>query len=185
MRQGPARHRINPLAFLDGEVARLKDEKRLLAPRVLGSPQEPEAVVDGRKVVNLASNNYLAFTTHPKIAAAAKKAVDDWGVGTSAVRTIIGTMDIHVDVERRLAAFKGSEAAILFQSGFATNVAVCQTLMSSEEDLLISDELNHASIIDGAKLAKSARMVYPHKNMKALEAISSLRRRARHGGASW
>src|ERR1041385_348187 len=92
-------------------------------------------------------------------------------VRTAAVRTIIGTMSLHKELERRFAAFKDAEAAILLQSGFATNVAVCQTLMSSEEDLLVSDELNHASIIDGARLAKAPRKIYPHKDLKALETI--------------
>jgi glycine C-acetyltransferase len=161
----------DPLRFIAEEVAALKAEGRLLSPRVLNSAQAPVAIVDGRKVVNLTSNNYLALTNHPRIVAAAKKAIDDFGVGTAAVRTIIGTMDLHLELERRFAAFKGAEAAVLFQSGFATNVAVCQSLMSSEQDFLISDELNHASIIDGARLAKSARKVYPHKDMKALEAI--------------
>ncbi|MBI4423296.1 MAG: glycine C-acetyltransferase [Elusimicrobia bacterium] len=159
------------LEFLDGELRQLDAERRRIRLRVLAGPQEPVAEVDGRRVVNLTSNNYLALTTHPKVKAAAKAAIDRYGVGTAAVRTIIGTMDIHQELERRLARFKGTEAAVVFQSGFATNVALCQGLMTSEQDLLISDELNHASIIDGARLAKSSRKVYPHKDMKALRAI--------------
>ncbi|HVE14882.1 MAG TPA: glycine C-acetyltransferase [Elusimicrobiota bacterium] len=159
------------MKFLDAELAALDAEGRRIRLRVLEGPQEAVSVIDGKKVVNLTSNNYLGLTTHPKVLAAAKAAIDRYGVGTAAVRSIIGTMDIHQRLEERLARFKGTEAALVFQSGFATNVALCQSLMSSDKDLLISDELNHASIIDGARLAKSARKVYPHKDMKALRTI--------------
>ena len=159
------------MAFLEEELWRLDDEGRRIRLRILESAQEPVSIIDGRRVINLTSNNYLALTTHPKVKAAAKDAIDRYGVGTAAVRTIIGTMDIHQELEERLARFKGTEAAVVFQSGFSTNVALCQSLMTSEQDLLISDALNHASIIDGARLAKSARQIYPHKDMKALQAI--------------
>ena len=157
--------------FLDAERAQLKAEGRLVRLRVLTGRQAPVSIVDGKKVVNLTSNNYLDLTGHPKLMAAAKAAVDSHGVGTAAVRPIIGTQDIHLMLEQKLAKFKGTEAALVFQSGFAVNVACCQSLMSDPRDLLISDELNHASIIDGARLAKAARKVYPHKDMKALQAI--------------
>ncbi|MEK7382224.1 MAG: aminotransferase class I/II-fold pyridoxal phosphate-dependent enzyme, partial [Elusimicrobiota bacterium] len=157
--------------FLDEENAQLKKEGRFVKLRVLFGPQAPVSVVDGRKVVNLTSNNYLDLTEHPKLKAAAKAAIDTHGVGTAAVRPIIGTMDIHMALEEKLARFKGTEACLSFQSGFTVNVACCQSLMSDPKDLLISDELNHASIIDGARLAKAARKVYPHKDMKALQAI--------------
>jgi glycine C-acetyltransferase len=159
------------MGFLDDEIKTLRDEGRFINLRILEGAQEPVSIVDGKKVVNLTSNNYLGLTTHPKLVAAAKKAIDDYGVGTAAVRTIIGTMDIHAELEERIAKFKGTESAIVFQSGFATNVAVCQSLMTSPEDLLISDQLNHASIIDGGRLSKAVRKIYPHKDMKALEAI--------------
>ncbi|MCX7641330.1 MAG: glycine C-acetyltransferase [Elusimicrobiales bacterium] len=159
------------LSFIDEEINTLKKENRFLIPRVLNSAQEPIAIIDGNKVVNLTSNNYLAMTNHPKVKKAAIEAIKKYGVGTAAVRTIIGTMDIHLELEKKFAKFKNTEASILFQSGFTTNVAVCQTLMSSEQDLLISDELNHASIIDGARLAKSPRMIYKHKDMKHLKEI--------------
>lgn len=159
------------LSFLEAEVEQLKTQNRYVRLRVLEGAQEPVCVIDGKKVVNLTSNNYLALTTHPKLVKAAQEAIGRYGVGTAAVRSIIGTMDIHQELEGRLARFKGTEAAVVFQSGFATNVALCQSLMTSEEDLLISDELNHASIIDGARLAKSSRKVYPHKDMKALKAV--------------
>lgn len=159
------------LSFIDQEIENLKKENRFLQPRTLNSAQQPVAVIDGRKVVNLTSNNYLAMANNPEVKKAAIDAIKKYGVGTAAVRTIIGTMDIHLELEKKFAKFKNTEAAILFQSGFTTNVAVCQTLMSSEEDLLISDELNHASIIDGARLAKSPRMIYRHRDMKHLKEI--------------
>ena len=161
----------NLMSFLDTEVSLLEREGRKISLRILQGGQEPVSVIDGKRVVNLTSNNYLAFTTHPRVKEAAKAAIDRYGVGTAAVRSIIGTMDIHQTLEERLARFKGTQAALVFQSGFATNVALCQSLMSSDQDLLISDELNHASIIDGGRLAKAARKIYPHKDMKALEAV--------------
>jgi len=157
--------------FLDEENAQLAKEGRLVKLRVVTGHQAPVSVVDGRRVVNLTSNNYLDLTGHPRLKAAAKAAIDTHGVGTAAVRPIIGTQDVHLALEEKLARFKGTEAALVFQSGFTVNVACCQSLMSAPEDLLISDELNHASIIDGARLAKAARKVYPHKDMKALAAI--------------
>ncbi len=159
------------LNFLDEEISQLKAEGRFVKLRVVTGMQAPVSVVDGKTVVNLTSNNYLDLTEHPKLKAAAKAAVDSNGVGTAAVRPIIGTMDMHLALEAKLAKFKGTEAALTFQSGFTVNVACCQSLMSSDKDLLISDELNHASIIDGGRLSKAVRKIYPHKDMKALEAI--------------
>lgn len=159
------------MRFLEDEIAQLKKEGRLLRPRVLTGHQAPVSVVDGKKVVNLTSNNYLDLTGHPRLKAAAKAAIDSHGVGTAAVRTIIGTQDVHVALEEKLAQFKGTEAALLFQSGFTVNVACCSSLMNAPEDLLVSDELNHASIIDGSRLSKAVKKVYPHKDMKALRKI--------------
>src|SRR5579871_2406877 len=127
--------------FLDDEIAALKAEGRLVRLRVLSGQQSPVSVIDGKKVVNLTSNNYLDLTEHPALKAAAKAAIDTHGVGTAAVRPIIGTMDIHLALEQKLARFKGTEACLVFQSGFTVNVACCQSLMSSEKDLLISDAL--------------------------------------------
>ncbi|MCX5783816.1 MAG: glycine C-acetyltransferase [Elusimicrobia bacterium] len=171
----------NRLAFLDDEIKLLKEQGRFVKPRVLNSAQDAISVIDGKRVINLTSNNYLCLATHPKVKAAAIKAVEQYGVGTAAVRSIIGTMTMHEDLEKKFAEFKQTESSLALQSGFATNVAVCQTLMNSEEDLLISDELNHASIIDGARLAKAARKIYPHKNMAELKNIleSPEARRAR------
>jgi glycine C-acetyltransferase len=157
--------------FLDAEIDQLKKEGRFTRLRVVTGHQAPVSVVDGKSVVNLTSNNYLDLTEHPKLKAAAKDAVDRYGTGTAAVRPIIGTMDIHLALEEKLAKFKGTEAALVFQSGFTVNVACCQSLMTSDQDLLISDQLNHASIIDGARLSKARRQVYPHRDMKALEEI--------------
>lgn len=159
------------MKFLDDELAQLKKEGRLLRPRVLTGRQAPVCVVDGKQVVNLTSNNYLDLTGHPRLLAAAKAALDSHGAGTAAVRTIIGTQDVHLALERKLAEFKGTEACLVFQSGFTVNVACCQSLMNDPRDLLVSDELNHASIIDGSRLSKAEKKVYPHKDMKALRAI--------------
>ncbi|OGS12499.1 MAG: glycine C-acetyltransferase [Elusimicrobia bacterium RIFOXYA2_FULL_58_8] len=159
------------LKFAEEEVAALKTDNRFIQPRVLQSAQEPVSVIDGKKVINLTSNNYLALANNPGVKKAAIAAIEKYGAGTAAVRTIIGTMSIHKELEEKFAAFKHSEAAILFQSGFTSNVAVCQSLMSSESDLLISDELNHASIIDGARLAKAPRKIYRHKDIKHLTEI--------------
>ena len=159
------------MGFLDEEIASLRSEGRFVSLRVLESPQGPVSVIDGRKVVNLTSNNYLDLANHPALKKAAKAAITRYGVGTAAVRPIIGTMALHEELERRLAEFKGTEAALVFQSGFTVNVACCQSLMTEEADLLISDELNHASIIDGARLSKARRKIYPHKDMKALRRI--------------
>src|SRR3989339_2009963 len=137
------------MGFLDSEIVRLKSEGRFVKLRILQGPQEPVSVIDGKKVVNLTSNNYLDLANHPALKKAAKEAIDKYGVGTAAVRPIIGTMDIHQLLETRLAEFKGTEAALVFQSGFTVNVACCQSLMTDEKDLLVSDQLNHASIIDG------------------------------------
>ena len=157
--------------FLDEEIAQLKAENRFIKLHILESEQAPVAVIDGKKVVNLTSNNYLNMTTHPKVKKAAMEAVEKYGIGTAAVRTIIGTMTMHEELERRLAAFKGAEASILTQSGFTANTATCQCLMTSPQDVLISDELNHASIIDGGRLAKAQKKVYRHSDMAHLKEI--------------
>lgn len=159
------------LDFLNQEIKDLKTQGLYRALRILETAQEAVCMIDGKKVVNLSSNNYLGLTTHPKLVAAAKKATDDYGVGTAAVRPIIGTQAIHKRLEERLAQFKGTPSCVVLQSGFATNVAVVQSVLSAENDLLVSDELNHASIIDGGRLSKAKRFVYPHKDTKALAQI--------------
>jgi glycine C-acetyltransferase len=138
--------------------------------RTLGSAQGAWLEVDGRKVLNLCSNNYLGLANHPRLVAAAGAAAEKYGVGPGAVRTIAGTMDIHIELERRLAAFKGAEAAISFQSGFAANTATIPVLVD-KEDAIFSDALNHASIIDGCRLSRARVIRYTHADPDDLERV--------------
>jgi glycine C-acetyltransferase len=138
--------------------------------RTISSPQGAWLTVDGKRVLNFCSNNYLGLAGHPKLAAAAKEAIDRYGVGPAAVRTIAGTLDLHLELERRLAAFKGVEAAITFQSGFSANLATIPALVG-KEDAIFSDELNHASIIDGSRLSGARIVRYTHNNAQDLEKI--------------
>ncbi|WP_199616122.1 glycine C-acetyltransferase [Paenibacillus alkalitolerans] len=154
---------------LTEEMERLKLEGRYRPLSVWDSRSDKWMTIGGRKVLQLSSNNYLGLTHHPELKAAAKEAVDEYGVGSGSVRTITGTLDIHDELERELAAFKGTESTLVFQSGYATNVGVLSSILGPE-DVVISDELNHASIIDGIRLTKASRKVYPHKDMDALEA---------------
>ncbi len=136
--------------------------------RTIGSPQGAWLVVDGKRVLNFCSNNYLGLANHPALVAAAKKAADEMGVGPGAVRSIAGTMTLHVELEKRLAAFKGVEAAITFQSGFAANLATIPALVG-KEDVIFSDKLNHASIIDGCRLSGGKIIAYEHNDPASLE----------------
>lgn len=131
-----------------------------------------EAIINlnGQEVINLSSNNYLGFANHPRLKEAAKRAIDDYGVGAGAVRTIVGNMDIHELLDQTIAKFKGEEAALVFQSGFACNAGVIQAITGAG-DLIISDELNHASIIDGVRLSRADRAVYRHSDMNDLKRI--------------
>jgi glycine C-acetyltransferase len=156
--------------FLDEQIDGLKQQGLFRTFRVLESPQGPRAHIDGQQVINLSSNNYLGLNTHPKLKAAAAAAIEELGVGSGAVRTIIGTMAIHEELERKLAAFKRTEATLVLQSGFTANAAVLGPILA-DGDLVISDELNHASIIDGVRLTKAARRVYPHNDTAALEQV--------------
>lgn len=159
------------LDFLKEEIKTLKQEERFIEPAVLQSEQGPVCLVNGKEVINLTSNNYLCLASHPKVKEAAIEATKKYGIGTAAVRTIIGTTSLHEVLEKRLAEFKGTQDAIVIQSGFTSNVAVCQSLMTSPQDVLISDELNHASIIDGARLSKAKRKIYRHSDMAHLKEI--------------
>src|SRR5207248_11411141 len=134
--------------------------------RVLESESAAESRFDGRDVINLASNNYLGLTTHPKLREAAIEATRRYGVGSGAVRTISGTMSLHMQLEERIAAFKNVEACVVFQSGFAANAGSVAAILTPE-DHIISDELNHASIIDGCRLSKAKIHVFPHKDHEA------------------
>ena len=163
-----ARH--DPLAFLADEVHELK-AKHLFRPlRVMSSEQGPVATVDGREVISFSSNDYLGLTHHPRMREAALRAVSEFGAGSGAVRTIAGTMTLHEALEEELAAFKGVEATLTFQSGFTANTGVIP-VVTGEQDLILSDELNHASIIDGMRLSKAPRKVFPHKDVDALRAL--------------
>ena len=166
--QGTTHH--DPLAFLAREIEDLK-AKHLFRPlRVMSSAQGPTCVIDGREVISLSSNDYLGLTHHPRLRKAALDAVGVYGVGAGAVRTIAGTMALHEELEAKLAEFKGTEAVLTFQSGFTANTGVIPTI-TGEQDLIVSDELNHASIIDGMRLSKAPRRIFPHKDAAALEGI--------------
>ena len=138
--------------------------------RILEGEQKPIATVDGKEVINLSSNNYLGLTTHPKLRRAAIDAIRKYGVGSGAVRTIVGTMKIHMELEEQIARFKGTEACVVFQSGFTANSGTVSAILG-KEDLIISDELNHASIIDGCRLSKATIKVFKHKDVADCQRI--------------
>ena len=156
------------LAWVQEELQALKDAGLYNNIRTLGSPQGAWLVVDGKKVLNFCSNNYLGLANHPRLAAAAKAAIEERGVGPGAVRTIAGTMDLHVQLDERLAKFKGVDAAITFQSGFTANLGTIPALVG-KEDAIFSDELNHASIIDGSRLSGAKIIRYNHTDPAHLE----------------
>ncbi len=158
------------LDWLQEEIRSLKEAGFYNQIRTISSPQGSRLVVDGKEVLNFCSNNYLGLANHPRLVEAARKAMDKYGVGPGAVRTISGTMDLHVDLEKRLAAFKGVEAAITLQSGFTANLATIAALVG-KEDVVFSDRLNHASIIDGCRLSGAKIYPYEHTNPAALEAV--------------
>ena len=156
----------DPLAFLDDELRTLRDSGVYRWPRELSGAQAPVCVYDGRRVINLCANNYLGLADHPALKAAAREAIDAYGVGSGAVRTIAGNMAIHDELERRLAAFKRTEAALLYQSGFAANAGTVSAVLG-KGDVVVSDALNHASIIDGCRLSGADRKIFPHKDLAA------------------
>lgn len=156
--------------WLCEHIQTLKDDNLYKPLVVMDTPSEARITVNGKlNAINLSSNNYLGLSNHPKVKAAAIKAVEEWGAGAGAVRPIIGTMRLHVELEKRLAEFKHVESALVFQSGFTANAGVIPTIME-DGDAIITDELNHASIIDGVRLSKAARKIYKHCDMNALEA---------------
>jgi len=159
-----------PLAFVDEALAELRRQGVSRPLRVLDGEQAAHASVDGRSVVNLSSNNYLGLTTHPALRERALEATRAFGVGTGSVRTIAGTMALHVELERRLAIFKRTEAAVVFQSGFTANAGTVASLLG-RDDVIVSDELNHASIIDGARLSRATIKVFPHGDAAAARAV--------------
>src|SRR6266446_2323120 len=156
--------------FVTSELDALREKGIFNRPRVLESAQKATVIIDGHEVITLSSNNYLGLTVHPKLREAAIQAIEKYGVGSGSVRTIAGTMSLHVELEEKLARFKHTEASLTFQSGYATNLGVISALMQ-DGDLIISDELNHASIIDGIRLNRTPRKVYPHKDMAGLRRV--------------
>ena len=162
--------RMDPLAYLGTELDSLREQKLFRQLRILDDEQKAHTTVDHKSVVNLSSNNYLGLTTHPKLREAALKAIEQFGVGTGSVRTIAGTMEIHMELERRLAEFKKVEKVVVFQSGFTANAGTVSAILT-KEDVVISDELNHASIIDGCRLSRATIKVFPHKDVDAARKI--------------
>jgi glycine C-acetyltransferase len=160
----------NPLAWLGEQIETWKRAGTYQTLRELQTACEPVCRFDGREVINLASNNYLGLTDHPKLIAAALEATRKYGVGSGAVRTIAGTMSIHLELERRIAEFKQVEACVVFQSGFAANAGTVAAILTPE-DHIVSDELNHASIVDGCRLSKAKIHIFPHKDTAAAERI--------------
>jgi glycine C-acetyltransferase len=162
--------RPDPLAFLGEELADLRARHLYRPLRVMSSAQGPVVSVDERRLISLSSNDYLGLTHHPRLREAAIEAVREFGVGSGAVRTIAGTMTMHEELEAELAAFKGSPAVLTFQSGFSANTGVIPTI-TGDQDLIVSDALNHASIIDGMRLSKAPRKVYPHADVAGLRDV--------------
>jgi glycine C-acetyltransferase len=171
----------NALAFLDDEIEQLRAKGLYRRLRVVESEQRSRCVIDGREVITLSSNNYLGLNTHPRLRQAAIDAVERYGAGSGAVRTIAGTMSLHEELETRLASFKHVEAVLTFQSGFTCNTGVIP-ILAPEGAVIVSDALNHASIIDGIRLTKAERRIFPHGDIDALRTV--LREvRAAAGGA--
>lgn len=162
--------RTNPLSYLTDQLDELKQKGTHFRLRVLEDEQAPVCTFDGKKVINLASNNYLGLTTHPKLREAALEATRKYGVGSGAVRTIAGTMKLHMELEEKIARFKNVEACVVFQSGFTANAGTVSSVLG-KGDWIISDELNHASIIDGARLSRATIKVFRHKDAAHAEEI--------------
>jgi len=154
-------------AFIDQALSGLREKGLYNTIRTIEGANEAWVRIEGKRVLNLCSNNYLGFANDERLRAAAKRAIDEYGVGPGAVRSIAGTQSIHLELERRIAKFKGTEAALSLQSGLYANLATIPLLMG-KEDVLFTDELNHASIIDGVRLTKAQRVIFPHRDMKAL-----------------
>lgn len=149
----------------------LKSQNLQWEPPTLESASTPSCQVDGKEMLMLSANNYLNLTTHPKVIAASVAATKKYGVGSGSVRAISGTMDIHLEAEQKVAQFKGVEASLIYSAGYTANVGLIPTLVSGKQDVIISDELNHGSIIDGVRLTKASRAVYPHNDVAALEQV--------------
>jgi glycine C-acetyltransferase len=158
------------LSYLSDQMNELKTRGTHFHLRVLEDEQAPECTIDGKRVINIASNNYLGLTTHPRLREAALTALKKYGVGSGAVRTVAGTMKIHMELERKIAQFKNVEACVVFQSGFTANAGTVSAILG-KDDFIISDELNHASIIDGARLSRAKIKVFRHKDVAHAEEL--------------
>lgn len=167
------------MSYLLLKVNELKSDGVYRKLPINDGPCDAIIKLNGKPVINLSSNNYLGFANHPRLKNAAKAAIDQYGVGSGAVRTIVGNMTIHEELDRLIARFKHEDAALVFQSGFATNAGVIQAI-TDEHDLIVSDELNHASIIDGVRLSKASRAVYKHSDMQSLELVLKEKRDQYH-----
>jgi glycine C-acetyltransferase len=168
--QGTQMIKQNPLQYVSEQLKELREKGVAPKLRVLEGEQKAVCTFDGREVINLASNNYLGLTTHKALRKAAGEAAKTYGAGAGAVRTIAGTMQLHMQLEEQIAKFKNVEACVVFQSGFAANAGTVSAVLG-KEDLIISDELNHASIIDGARLSRATIKVFKHKDVKDCERI--------------
>ncbi len=158
------------LQYLSDELLKLREQNLYQRLRILETEQLPVCNFDGQEVINLSSNNYLGLTTHPELKERAVRAVEEFGVGSGAVRTIAGTMSLHMELEEKIAQFKHVEASVVFQSGFTANAGTVQAVLG-RDDVIVSDELNHASIIDGCRLSRAEIKVFPHKDVEACEKI--------------
>jgi len=161
---------VHELSYLKDKIEKLKKEGVYRKLPVLEGPNEAEVILNGKRVINLSSNNYLGFANHPRLKKAAIEAVEKYGAGAGAVRTIVGNMSIHEELEKLLAEFKREEAVFVYQSGFNCNAGTIQAITEAG-DLIISDELNHASIIDGSRLSKADRKIFKHSDMEDLERV--------------
>jgi glycine C-acetyltransferase len=162
---------VRDIPWMRERFETLKSQNLLWEPPTLESASTPSCTVDGQQMIMLSANNYLNLTTHPKVIAAAVEATKKYGAGSGSVRAISGTMDIHLEAEKKVAEFKGVEASLIYSSGYTANVGLIPTLVTGKEDVIISDELNHGSIIDGVRLTKASRAVYPHNDVAALEEV--------------
>jgi len=159
------------LSWMAARNEELKSDGLAWDPPTLESANKPKCMIDGKEMIMLSANNYLNLTTHPKVIEASIEATRKYGAGSGSVRAIAGTMDIHLEAERLCAEFKEVESSLIFSAGYTANVGLIPTLVRGQGDLIISDELNHGSIIDGVRLTKASRAVYPHNDMAALEEI--------------
>ena len=159
------------MSWMEARYQELSEQSLLWEPPTLESPNQPRCDMDGKPTIMLSANNYLNLTTHPKVMNAMIDATRKYGAGSGSVRAIAGTMDIHLEAEKKVAEFKKVEAALIYSAGYTVNVGLIPTLVTGKEDVIISDELNHGSIIDGVRLTKANRAVYAHNDMGELEAV--------------